>query len=210
MNKWISFFDAIYVINLNKREDRLLQITEDFEKYEIPFERITAIENDKGAEGLKDTMVKIFNDSIEKNHSHILVFEDDCKIIVDPKLFHDSMNKVTEQVPENYIMCFLGCQLSGRISHFPSPNIISASKLFSTHSVMYSNRGMKIIIGSNLQAPIDNHYVANVEPLGCSYCTFPLLTSQYTGYSDIGKNVHAWDPFITPRFQQKLNEFKMR
>ena len=32
---WIDFFDDIYVINLAKRVDRLLQITEDFEKIEI-------------------------------------------------------------------------------------------------------------------------------------------------------------------------------
>jgi GR25 family glycosyltransferase involved in LPS biosynthesis len=33
--KWLNFFDEIYVINLAKREDRLLTIAEHFEEYGI-------------------------------------------------------------------------------------------------------------------------------------------------------------------------------
>ena len=79
--KWLSFFDEIFVLNLSKRQDRLLEITEHFEEYEIPFKRIESIENSNGAEGLRDTMLLIFEDAIDKGRENILVFEDDCEII---------------------------------------------------------------------------------------------------------------------------------
>lgn len=206
MNKWINFFDEIFVINLLKRQDRLLRITEDFEQYEIPFTRINAIENGNGAEGLKDTMIGLFTESIQKGYKNILVFEDDCMMKNDPFWFNDTMDKVVKQIPENYIMCFLGCQITSSISHFHSPNIIKGNKMFSTHAVMYSLQGMKEILSQGITAPIDNFYVDTIEKMGNSYATYPLLCSQYPGYSDIGKSEINWDVFITPRYAQKIAE----
>lgn len=207
---WVNFFDEIYVINLTKRGDRLLQIAADFEKYKIPYRRISAIENANGAEGLKDTMANIFTEAIEKEYANVLVFEDDCDIVVGEEIFHDVMNKVVAQLPENYIMCFLGCQLSGGATHFHSPNLVAGQKMFSTHAVAYSLRGMKEIISHGLTAPIDNFYVSSIEPIGGSYCIYPLLCSQYVGYSDIGHAEISWKPFIEHRFEQKIGEMKSR
>ncbi len=131
-NKWINFFDEIFVINLTKRVDRLLRITEDFEKYQIPFTRISAVYSDNGAEGLKETMAQLFAKCIEEGRSNILVFEDDCKIVVPPELFHHSMENVVNQLPENYVMCFLGCQITSSVSHFFSSHLLQAHKMFST------------------------------------------------------------------------------
>lgn len=207
--EWFNFFDGIYVLNLDKREDRLIQITEDFENFEIPFERIKAIEKDNGAEGLRDSVIKLFNECIEKNYKNILLFEDDCKLLTTKDEFHNTMNAVVKQLPENYIMCFLGAQVTGRIHQWYWPNIFLAHKIFSTHSVMYSQQGMREIVASNLQAPIDNYYVEKIEPLGGSYCTYPLLTTQYAGFSDIGRSEMDWSPFIQPRYEQKINEYRL-
>jgi GR25 family glycosyltransferase involved in LPS biosynthesis len=208
--RWTSFFDDIVVINLNKREDRLLQITEDFELYDIPFKRVPAIVHPKGAEGLKETMIWIFEAALQKNHEHILIFEDDCKFVVSKHDVDEVMSEVIKQLPETYVMCFLGCQLTGGVSHFVGSNVIAGKKMFSTHAVMYSKRGMKEILATGLSAPIDNHYVDKVEQIGGSYCTYPLLATQRAGVSDIGGNFINWDVFITPKFEQKVNEFRRR
>lgn len=205
---WVNFFDKIYVINLAKREDRLLQITEDFEKYSIPFLRVEAIYHPQGAEGLKETMLLIFNEAIERGYKNILIFEDDCLMVVDETTFNLTMDKVVVQLPEDYQICLLGCQLTHRISHFHSENLIPVLSAFSTHASAYSIAGIRAIMASGLQAPIDNHIVAVIQPLGKTYCTFPLLCSQYEGFSDIGQNVHSWRPFIEARFEQKIIEFK--
>jgi GR25 family glycosyltransferase involved in LPS biosynthesis len=212
MNAWIDFFDEIYVLNLAKRTDRLLQITEDFEKYNIPFTRIDAIEDrEQGARGLRDSVRNIFNSSLEKNHEHILLFEDDAKIIEDLFWFHDTMNKVVTQLPQDYIMCFLGGQASHRFSHFHSPNLLPVTNYFATHSVAYSNKGMKEILATlNFHTdqgyPIDNFYVREVQNRGGCYTAHPLLCSQYPGHSDIGHNFIDWSPFIIPRHAQKIAE----
>lgn len=205
--EWINKIGRIVVLNLPKRTDRLLEITEEFENYEIPFERVSAIEDSRGAEGLRLTMVKLFEEEIEKGTEHLLVFEDDNKFVVEKFWFHDTMNKVIDSLPERYIMLFLGGQLTGKVNSFHSPHIISATKVFSTHSVLYSLQGMKEILARQMTAPIDNFYVASIEQLGRSYMTYPLLTTQRAGYSDIGNNFIDWNNFIQPRYKQKINEY---
>jgi hypothetical protein len=207
---WLNKINRIVVLNLPHREDRLLHFAAQADKYELPYHRIEAIKDNQGAKGLKDTMVKLFTEEIEKGTKHILVFEDDAEILLPPPIFHDTMDKVTEQLPENYWMCFLGCQITGSISHFPSPNIIQASKMFSTHSVLYSLQGMKEIMARGMDSPIDNFYVDKVEGAGNSYCTYPLLCSQKPDVSDIGGQFIDWTPFIQARFQTRIAEYHGR
>ena len=71
---WISKIDEIVVLNLPEREDRLIQFTAMMEEYKIPFRRIEAIKKDNGAEGLRDSMVKLFTEALSKRHKNILVF----------------------------------------------------------------------------------------------------------------------------------------
>lgn len=205
---WVSKIDQIFCINLLKREDRLLEFVEQAEKYEIPFQRYSAIENSKGAEGLKDTMVSLFTECIEKNYEHVLVFEDDMVIVEGPEIFHNTMNSVVNNLPPNYVMVFLGCQLTGEIKSFYSKNLMKANKMFSTHAVLYSKRGMKEALAQGITGPIDNFYVSNLEPLNESYAVVPILCSQRSGYSDIGGQHWDWGPFIEPRFNEKVNAFR--
>lgn len=204
---WISKIDRIVCLNLLKRTDRLLDFTEQMEKYQIPFERVAAIEDiENGARGLRDSVVRLLNEEIAKNTRHLLVFEDDAIFVEEPPLLHEYMNKVMEQIPENYHMVFLGCQLSTRPTRH-SPNLLRVIKAFSTHSVLYSLQGMKEVLATNLSYPIDNHLVDHLQPQGHCYCTYPLLASQKPGISDIGGgHFMDWTPFIQHRFSQKIAE----
>ena len=207
---WTDKISRIVVINLPNREDRLLSFAKQAEEYSIPYERISAIKDVEGAKGLRDTMANLFNDCIEKNLQNCLVFEDDTEMVVPPPIFHDTVEKVIDQLPENYWMCFLGCQITGSISHFHSPNVIQASKMFSTHAVLYSLQGMKEAIGRPFSYPIDNYYVDELEPNGHSYCTYPLLCSQKPDVSDIGGQFIDWSPFIQARYETRIGEFNGR
>jgi GR25 family glycosyltransferase involved in LPS biosynthesis len=203
---WINKIGAIFCVNLTKRGDRLLQFVEQAEQYEIPFQRYSAIEHSNGAIGLKETMVKLFTESLEKGYEHVLVFEDDCLNVEGVEIFHDTMNKVVSNLPENYVMIFLGCQLTGEIKYFHSPNLIKATRMYSTHAVLYSKRGMMEALSQGISHPIDNWYVSNLESLNESYAVVPLLCSQRAGFSNIGHAEIDWSPFIIPRFNQKINE----
>lgn len=198
---WTNYFDRILVVNLRKREDRLLHITAELEKYNIPFELITAIENDNGAIGLRDTMLNIFNESIERKEKAILVFEDDAMFLEDPNA---TMNAVVEQLPYLWDMVFLGCQPTTGFKYRHSANLLQLDGAFSTHAVMYSLQGMKEIVAQGLDAPIDNCYVLKVEKLQRCYVTYPFLATQREGFSDIGKNIVNWRPFLEQKYTQKL------
>ena len=207
--QWLNTIREIVCLNLLHREDRLLDFTAQMEEYNIPFRRINAIHNkERGAAGLRDTLVKLFNEEIEKITEHILVFEDDAEIVVPDSIFHDSMNKVVEQLPENYHICFLGCQITANGCTFNSPNLIRVIKAFSTHAVIWSLQGMKEAISMGLDYPIDNDMVERLEPMGHSYCTYPFLCSQRAGHSDIYNNFIDWKPFLDMRYTQRVNEIR--
>lgn len=203
---WTNFIDKIYLINLAKREDRLLLSAEQFEKYNIPYQRIEAIEDEQGARGLRDTMLKIFNEAIESNYQNILVFEDDVRFIAAEEIFNDTMNKAVLQLPENYHLFYLGGQATGGYTHFHAANILPVFKYFATQSVIYSRQGIKEILARNLDFPIDNYIVEHIQVLGHSYAVHPILCTQFAGYSDIGCSEIDWDVFITPRHYQRIAE----
>lgn len=207
--EWINKTGRIVCLNLTIREDRLIDFAKQMEEYEIPFERIEAIRDEQqGARGLRDTMVKLFKEEVEKGTGHILVFEDDAQIVVTPEIFHDTMNKVMEQLPQNYLMCFLGCQITANGCRWQSANLIEVVKAFSTHAVIYSLQGMKEILARDFGFPIDNWYVSELQNFRTSYCTYPFLCSQRPGHSDIGGNFIDWRPFLDVRYNQKLHEIR--
>ncbi len=205
---WTKFFDEIYVINLSKREDRLLQITEELEYYDIPFKRISAIEKSNGAEGLRDTMIEIFKEAQEKDYDNILVFEDDAKGVVGKEETDLVMSKVIQQLPPNYLMCFLGGQPSAGFTSFYSPNLLPVTKYFSTQSVMYSKQGINEIMSKDFGYPIDNWFVDTLQVIGRCYCVDPMLFTQRAGFSDIGRAEINWDVFMTPKHQQEVNKLR--
>lgn len=207
---WTNYFDAIYLINLLKREDRLLQMAEQFSNYDIPYKRVGAIEKHKGAEGLRDTMLDIFNEAQEKGYENILVFEDDAKFVLQKQLVDETMGKVIKQLPENYMMCFLGGQPTGGYTRFHSPNLLPVNKYYSTHAVMYSKKCINEILARELGYPIDNWYCDVLQPMGGSFAIDPILCTQRAGYSDIGKNEINWDLFIQPKHEQEINKLRSR
>lgn len=207
---WIDKVSRIVCLNLAHREDRLIQFTEQAEKYNIPFERIPAIYNKtQGAQGLRDTMVQLFRECLDNNTEHLLVFEDDADFIAEPFVFHDTMNKVFNQLPHHYDMILLGCQLSHRIKQFHTENLFPVQKAFSTHSVMYSKQGMNAILANHMGFPIDNWLVDEIQPKGRTFSTYPMLCSQKEGYSDIGRSNMNWKPFLEGRYEQRINEYRL-
>ena len=201
---WTDFFGQIYLINLDKRMDRLLNSIDQCLEYNIPFKRISAIEDkESGARGLRDTMNIIYQDAIDNNYDAILVLEDDFLFVENPNSF---MGEVVKQLPENFHLCFLGCQPTNGFQYRYSANLLNLQKAFATHSVIYSKQCIKEIMSMGMGYPIDNWLVDNIEPLGQTYCTYPFLCTQYESFSDIGRTMINWQPFMQPRYEQKLAE----
>lgn len=201
---WTSFFDKIYVINLAKRTDRMQQATEQLKKYGIPFERFEAIEHPNGAEGLRLTMVGIFNEAIRENWQHLLIFEDDVDVI--EPTFNEVMEEITKDVPPNFDMILLGGQLCKIPEAWYGNHLLRAKSMFATHAVMYSLKGIKKAIGMGISSPVDNFFVSYVQEAGDSYMTFPLLCSQIISHSDIytAEEFQNWKPHIEGKYWNRI------
>lgn len=208
--KWINFFDIIVVLNLRKRVDRLLHITEQMELMNIPFELVTSIENENGAIGLRDTVVKVFEESIELGHKNILIFEDDCEFIESKQVLDDTMNNAVEQLPDYYHILYLGAQVTNGFKRRHSSSLLQLDMAFATHCFAISLDGMKTIMSMELDYPIDNSIVNKLQPLQKCFITYPLLANQKAGISDIntgGDGFVDWKPFIVDRYRQQLANF---
>jgi GR25 family glycosyltransferase involved in LPS biosynthesis len=203
---WTNFFDKIYCINLPKRIDRLLQFVEEMEKYEIEFEIVNGIEHESGAEGLRQTVENIFKDAIEKKYNNILIFEDDCYFVEGKSTVDWTMDKAIKELPEDYQILYLGAQVTNGFKRRQGECLFQLDLAFATHAWALSRQGMMEIISCGLEAPIDNSVVKTIQPLQRCFITYPLLASQRESFSDIGKQVIDWNPFIVTRYNQKLGE----
>lgn len=203
---WTDFFDRIVVINLPKRLDRLLEVTEEMEKYGIDFELVDGITSELGgAEGLRLTVEKIFKESIEKGHRNILIFEDDTLFLCDPT---NTMELVVKELPENYDICYLSAQATCGFHYRQSASLLQLDGAFATHSWAVSLQAMKDILAIGMDAPIDNFLVRELQNRQRCYITYPILTTQREGYSNIGCAYISWRPFLEGRYDQKLAEMK--
>lgn len=201
---WTNSIGQIYLLNLDCRMDRLLSSIDQCLEYDIPFKRISAIEDkEQGARGLRDTMLLIFKEAIDNDYESILVLEDDFEFVENPNIF---MDEVIKQLPQNWHMVLLGCQPTNGFTYRHSANLLNLQKAYATHAVMYSKQCINEVLSMDFGYPIDNWLVDNIQIMGRTYCTFPFLCTQRPGHSDIGKNYIDWRPFMDGRYNQKLAE----
>lgn len=212
MLSWQYFFDEIYLINLDKRHDRYMASLRQLDDYGINFKRIAAVEDtESGARGLRDTMLLIFNESLEKNHSNILVLEDDFEFIKEVIWVDEVMNAVVKELPENYLLAYMGGQPTGGFQSYYSAHLLPVFKYFATQSVIYSRQAIKeIMLTREMGYPIDNWLVDNIQTLGNCYAINPMLCSQRPCKSDIGGTFIDWRPFMDMRHEQQIAELNNR
>ena len=192
---------------LKKRKDRLLDICDEMERMNIDFELVTAIEDEEnGARGLRDTVWKIIEQGVKEEWDNVLIFEDDCQFIEPKHVVDEAMNKAIEQLPYNWLLFYLSGQVTNGFKERTGSNLLQVDMCFATHSWAISQNGMKEIYNLGLDYPIDNSVVQKIQPLQRSYITYPILTTQRFGYSDIGKAEINWNHFLVTRYNQKLHE----
>lgn len=194
---WIDRFDAIFLVNLPRRLDRFVQARQELTKFSIPFTRIWGMTADDGRKGLYDTLINLFHYCIAQNFKQILVFEDDITFIENP---HFVMEAAVQELPADFDMLYLGCNIVYPITQLYSPHLVRVTRGLSTHAVAYSRACLEKIVALPEYLPIDLLYANRIQPTGKSYCCYPLVASQRPGYSDIMKHSIDWSPYIENRF----------
>lgn len=211
MIAWRNYFSDVFILNLPKRQDRLLRITEMLSEYEFAYTVYEATERPKGFEGLIFTMQKLFSECLSAGYERIIILEDDAKIIVPPSTFHDTMNKCVEDLKDiNWGIFYLGIQACLPFKGFMTPNLLHVNWGQSTHAVAYSKHAMEYLAERYIDTPIDNFLVKEYQPRYNCYCSYPLLITQEAGYSDILGEHSNWDLYISSLYEKHLLALKSK
>lgn len=194
-----TFFEKIYIINLDRRPERWNAARQELERWGIAAQRVSAVDGHDcrgqgyrlalGAVGLIKTNINILYDAKANAYSRILILEDDV-------VFSQEINKIDQYlnaVPEDWEMLYFSGNHNGHVVGVMPPSVVNDKVLrihetFSTHSIGIDHGMYDAIIEAitPCQKPLDVYY-AELQKKHKIYClrgTVPVAT-QRAGYSDI-------------------------
>ena len=169
-----NYVDNVYLINMNKDNDRLEKVTKECDKVGIKFERFSGIKVSDLSQNILDKYIPtetqkygtdemigcglshllIWQDAVKNNYKNILVLEDDVYFTDD---FNEYLKNVMEEVPDDYDILYLGYF----DSMYNPPPICGFNYIYkpifplALHAYIISNKGLKKLL--NLITKIDNH-----------------------------------------------------
>jgi GR25 family glycosyltransferase involved in LPS biosynthesis len=204
MNPLNIFFDNIYCINLDRRNDRWQEASSEFNKYNLKVQRISAVDGSKldmskikmdvlkkdsmpGAVGCSLSHINVIKHAKEKGYSKILILEDD---VVFEENFIERFTNEIKHLPEDWDMFYLsGNNLKSDCLTKVNNFFYKTTFTFTTHSyAITSNLYDKIIEGAAaLNEPIDEFYRKHIQQNYNCYIIRPHITYQRPGFSDIMK-----------------------
>ncbi len=204
-----DYFDKIYVLNLHKRKDRLLDITKRLNRFGIEYERFGATDGSvmrpiwesfcKENKSFSNpnylacsiSHLSIYKDAILNGYNRILIIEDDVLI---NKNIHSIFESINIPIWED--LFYLGyIPLSDDqtmwtyqiVNNFISNNIFIPKNLWGLYAYGISNNLMKEMIDIyNVEFPmeIDRYLVNHIQTRGKSIAITPQLFCCQDIYSD--------------------------
>ena len=212
--------DKIFIINLKHRSDRRKKIINELNNQNIDpshyeffdgirptiddiqlwnenfckhvIQDVVPKKRDKyliGTLGCLKSHVEIVKLALKRNYTNILIFEDDTEFIrnfEDVLLFSKQINY--------YDMLYLsGSHLGSKIK--VSENLMKVEGTYTTGSYLISKTGMEFLV-NNIQGyekEIAVFYATVLQNKLKCYCTFPHITKQSDGYSDIQQNLVSYE-----------------
>ena len=169
-----------YVINLDRRPDRMKLFDEEADRAWLNYERVSAI--DGGAEGCTQSHLKVCRMAKSAKIDSYLVLEDDAVFV---EGFPEKFSLLLEQVPDDSFDLIL---LGGNYGFFTkySEHLVRIQDSLATHAMVINSTFYDTFIEtlSNTKEPCDvalNKIYKNHKVYGCN----PVLVSQRPGFSDV-------------------------
>jgi len=157
-----DYFTKIYVINLDRRPDRMQQCQVEFNKIGVDVERVSAIDGnkvpnsmglsprDKACFAVTTLHTRLIEDAMLNKYDNFLIFEDDV-VFVDN--FNEIFNKRMEFLPEDWDLLYIG---GNHILHVNGFDLITGDKNFKVTKENYKTL----------------NYELSKSP--CTYCTHAM------------------------------------
>jgi len=193
-----KYFDKTYLINLDRREDRLKTSLLEFEKIDSTFTRFPAIDGknidleiietdnlrwNKSAYALTLTTIEILKEAIDNDYNNILIFEDDIEF---HSCFDILFDSYMSSVPNKYDFLFLGYTNTSAPSMY-NTHWDKVRSSFSCHAYAINKHMFKPFLKllSNLDKPIDYYTNIIIGSRLNSFNSKVKLVFQKNGISDI-------------------------
>jgi len=190
INLYLKFFLLIYTylsmnkaycINLLKREDRWLQVLNEYPKFVDEIERIEGIDKDS-REGCYLSHIKALDLGFQLNLSSMLVLQDDIKFMdYSRKIWNEHIN----EVPSDWDI-ILGGVHYGKLKKRINKNIIQLGDFSGLHCGLYKLSD-KINQLRNWEKGAFDRYIGSLaedDKLNV-YCILPFIAIQSDGFSNL-------------------------
>ena len=173
-----QIFDRVVVINLNRRDDRLKQITQDLNSLGIKFERFAAIDNGDPIDSCKQSHLAVISQAREDNLGSILILEDDALF---SRSFLDDFQKAYSELPNDWDMFYLGGSALIKLPF--SRYLVRSKRTLSLQAYAVSSKAYDILL-RDYPGHIDVGYSLLHDELQV-FLARPSIVKQHPGYSDI-------------------------
>ena len=204
------YFDRIFIINLDSRQDRWCQVVIELERQGIKnYERFSAVRLNKrqdipgsyyqhmathisrnaqtyiiGATGCKMSHVEIIKIARQRCYARILILEDDAQFVESAEAV---FRRATRQIaPEGWDMLYLCGNHLKPATHY-SKNLTRITATLTAHAYGISMKLFDHIANDALESgfEIDAFYARVIHNKYKCLCTDPHIIIQRPGYSDI-------------------------
>jgi GR25 family glycosyltransferase involved in LPS biosynthesis len=179
-----DYFDKVVVINLDKRTDRLENITKQLDDLGITFERFSSIDG-TGKNPIiagRDSHLQVWRDNLGKK---ILILEDDAQFVDN---FQDRFDQVIQTLPENWDVFYLGALLDKMTGKVIKVNNDWYRQIVSTGTQAYCIHPDLMQYCIDRIEIYDGYIDVGLRILAedmNAYITQPNLVTQYPSYSDL-------------------------
>lgn len=178
-----------FIINLDRRPDRL-------EKLNIPFEynrfpavdgrQLTPKERFRGIYGCQQSHIKLLEMLKLQENDVVMVFEDDVVLCDD---FEKKLQLAMKELPETWDLLYIGGHNRGKTKLY-SEHLLHVEKVWCTHAYIIRKKFIDILL-LKIKArkwKVDVLF-CDALPYGKCFMTTPLLAWQSGGYSDVENKV---------------------
>jgi GR25 family glycosyltransferase involved in LPS biosynthesis len=189
---WNKFF-KVYIINLDKRTDRLASVKKECERVGLAFERFKAIEGNNRHLAFNKSQYNVLKLAVEQGAESVLVLEDD---VVFNNLDH--LPQALSELPQDWACVYFGANVNGTKLERYSSHLFKIRNSFTTHAVAYSYKMAKWIV-ENFPFHTDDYERAgltiydewlrvNVQEQFKCFLVHPMVAIQKPDFSDIWNN----------------------
>lgn len=201
-----DFFDNIYLINLDRRPDRLEGARKELRKHGIRYTRVAAVDGKTlNPEDVRDfdsspdqaavcavglTLMGIFKEALSKNYDRILILEDDVELY---NLHY--FKEAVKSLPDTFDLLYLGAQHKQEPEPF-AKNLVKIKESYLCHAVGFGRNAMEYLQWALMEDSNEGIYSKIQSFRKNSFCVSPNIAFQTRDLSDISGMVANYDEIL--------------